>query len=641
MSKSKEPFKPVVPADQTQPELTVTSVILGIVLAVVFGAANAYLGLRVGLTISASIPAAVISMGIVRVILRKKSILENNMVQTIGSAGESLAAGAIFTLPALFLWAEEGKMETPGMLEIAILALCGGLLGTFFMIPLRRALIVQEHGVLPYPEGSACAKVLIAGDSRGTKTSSVFIGMGIGALVKWMADGIRVVSSEIVVKAKGYAGEFSAQAYPALIGVGYICGARISACMFAGGVMAWLVLIPMIVLFAPDTVLFPGTEAIRDMYAAGGASAIWSNYIRYIGAGGVAAGGLISLCRSIPMIVRTFRDSVGDLRRGGREAKKQLRTNRDLNMGLVLASLAVLAVLIWLMPQVPVSFGGALLVVLFGFVFAAVSSRVVGLVGSSNNPVSGMTIAALLVTTLVLKLSGMTGSMGMKSAIAIGSIVCIVAAMAGDTSQDLKTGFLVGATPAKQQIGELIGSVAAALAIGGVLYLLHLAWGFGSEELGAPQATLMKMIVEGIMEENLPWTLIIIGVFIAVVIEILGVSVLPFAVGLYLPIGLTSCVMIGGLVRLFAERKRRRDTKQAVEERVNNGILYCSGLIAGEGLIGVLLAVLTLFAVPVDLSGTIYFGTAGTVVLLAIQVALLVWFGAKTRKARSGNGVKM
>lgn len=310
-------------------------------------------------------------------------------------------------------------------------------------------------------------------------------------------------------------------------------------------------------------------------------------------------------------------------------------------MGLVLASLAVLAVLIWLMPQVPVSFGGALLVVLFGFVFAAVSSRVVGLVGSSNNPVSGMTIAALLVTTLVLKLSGMTGSMGMKSAIAIGSIVCIVAAMAGDTSQDLKTGFLVGATPAKQQIGELIGSVAAALAIGGVLYLLHLAWGFGSEELGAPQATLMKMIVEGIMEENLPWTLIIIGVFIAVVIEILGVSVLPFAVGLYLPIGLTSCVMIGGLVRLFAERKRRRDTKQAVEERVNNGILYCSGLIAGEGLIGVLLAVLTLFAVPVDLSGTIYFGTAGTVVLLAIQVALLVWFGAKTRKARSGNGVKM
>lgn len=633
---NKQTFKPYIPAEKITPELTVASIFMGIILAVVFGAANAYLGLRVGMTVSASIPAAVIAMGVIRVIMRKNSILESNMVQTIGSAGESLAAGAIFTLPALFLWANEGKMDKPDILEITLIALIGGLLGVFFMIPLRNALIVREHGILPYPEGQACAEVMLAGEEGGSNAGTVFAGMGFAALFKFIIDGLKVVPGEVSLEGstKNYPGAIGTQIYPAVMSVGYICGPRISSYMFAGGLLSWVILIPMIVIFGAELILYPGTDTIGNLFAAGGASAIWRNYVRYIGAGALAAGGIISLIKSLPLIVRTFRDAMKGM--GGAKAST-LRTEQDINIKIVLIAILVLTLAVWLVPAIPVSLIGAIIVVIFGFFFATVSSRMVGLVGSSNNPVSGMAIATLLIATLILKVTGSTGATGMQAAIAIGSIICIVAAIAGDTSQDLKTGYLLGSTPKKQQIGEILGVVASALAIGATLYLLDSAWGFGSEELGAPQATLMKMVIEGIMGGNLPWGLILIGVCIAIVVEILGIPVLPFAIGVYLPVQLNACIMVGGLIRLFFDRMKESDKKKGI---INNGILFCSGMIAGEGLVGILLAILAIFNVAgvLDLSGILnlppWASNIGSLVVFALIVLSLLKFTLWNKKSK-------
>ncbi len=639
MNEKKE-FKPYIPADRVTPELTVTSIIMGIILAVIFGAANAYLGLRVGMTVSASIPAAVISMGVIRVIMKKNSILESNVVQTIGSAGESLAAGAIFTLPALFLWAAEGKMDKPDLISITLIALIGGLLGVFFMIPLRNALIVKEHGTLPYPEGTACAEVLLAGEEGGANASTVFAGMGFAALFKFIIDGLKLVAGEVTFNVgkvlKGFAGAIGTQIYPAVLSVGYICGPRISSYMFAGGVFSWLVLIPIIVLFGSDLTLYPGTVSIGEIYADGGASGIWGTYIRYIGAGALAAGGIISLIKSLPLIVKTFSGAMKSV--FGGKAVDTGRTSNDMNMGIVLIAIAILTVLVWLVPAIPVSFLGAVIVVVFGFFFATVSSRMVGLVGSSNNPVSGMAIATLLLATLILKLTGSIGVVGMSSAIAIGSIICIVSAIAGDTSQDLKTGYILGATPKKQQVGELIGVAASALAIGGTLYLLDSAWGFGSQELGAPQATLMKMIVEGVMGGNLPWTLVFIGVFIAVVVEIVGIPVLPFAIGVYLPVQLNACIMIGGLIRLFVSKIKKSDDEKKLIE--NDGILFCSGMIAGEGLVGIFLALAAIFGIDkaINLSEKLgipaLVSDIGGIVLLGIIVLTVLKFSLWKKRSK-------
>ncbi len=621
-------FKPYIPAEKVTPEITVTSVIMGVLLAVIFGAANAYLGLRVGMTVSASIPAAVIAMGVIRIVMRKNSILESNIVQTIGSAGESLAAGAIFTLPALFLWAADGQMDKPGLLEITLIALIGGLLGVFFMVPLRNALIVKEHGTLPYPEGTACAEVLLAGEEGGANASTVFAGMGFAALFKFIIDGLKMVSGEISLRFKGFAGEIGTQIYPAVMSVGFICGARISSYMFAGGVLSWMVLIPLMVLFGNNITLYPGTQAIGDIYATGGASAIWSTYIRYIGAGALAAGGIISLIKSLPLIIKTFSGAIKSM--AGGNTASNARTEKDINIKVVLICIAILTLLVWLIPAIPVSLIGAVIIVAFGFFFATVSSRMVGLVGSSNNPVSGMAIATLLIATVILKLTGASGIAGMCSAIAIGSVICIVSAIAGDTSQDLKTGYLLGATPRKQQIGEIIGVVASALAIGGTLYLLDEAWDFGSNQLGAPQATLMKLIVEGVMGGNLPWGLVIIGVCIALVIELIGIPVLPFAIGIYLPVQLNACIMVGGLIRLALDKlKRSDDEKKGI---VNDGILFCSGMIAGEGLVGILLALLAVFGIDSMLDLSARFGIPaivsdiGGIVLFAITIFTVLKF---------------
>ncbi len=615
-------FKPYIPADRVTPELTVTSIIMGVLLSVIFGAANAYLGLRVGMTVSASIPAAVMAMGVIRIIMRKNSILESNLVQTIGSAGESLAAGAIFTMPALFLWAKEGVMDKPGILEITVIALLGGLLGVFFMVPLRNALIVQEHGVLPYPEGTACAEVLLAGEEGGSNASTVFAGMGFAALFKFIIDGLKAVPGEISLKIKNYTGEIGTQIYPAVMSVGYICGPRISSYMFAGGVLSWLVLIPLVVLFGANAVLYPATTTIGELYAQGGASAIWANYIRYIGAGALAAGGLISLAKSLPLIVRTFADSIRSMKKGG--VKDNSRTGRDMNTKVVLIAIAVLTLLVWLVPAIPVSLLGAAIVVIFGFFFATVSSRMVGLVGSSNNPVSGMAIATLLIATVILKVTGDGGAHGMRAAIAIGSIICIVAAIAGDTSQDLKTGYILGSTPRKQQYGEIIGVVAAAFAIGGTLYLLDRAWGFGSTELAAPQATLMKMIVEGVMENNLPWGLVFAGAFLAIVVELIGIPVLPFAIGVYLPVHLNACIMVGGVIRWFFDRSKKEENEK--KRMTSDGILFCSGMIAGEGLVGILLAILAIAGADtaLDLSSKLNLSVTLSSVLSLVVFALII-----------------
>ncbi len=640
-------FQPYVPADKVMPEFTVVSIVLGAILAIVFGGANAYLGLRVGMTVSASIPAAVISMGVIRKILRRDSILENNMVQTIGSAGESVAAGAIFTLPALFMWAKDGLCDVPSLVEIGLIALCGGVLGVLMMIPLRSALIVKEHGVLAYPEGQACAEVLIAGEEGGAKASTVFSGLGIAAVYKFIADGLKIFPSEITYDIAPYKGSgIGIDVLPALAGVGYICGVKVSSYLFAGGVLGWFVIMPLMALFGGDLILFPADKTINELIAApGGVSNLWSNFLRYIGAGAVACGGVLSLIKSLPLIIRTFKDAMGDYGKG--RSSSTLRTEQDISMKVVLLGILIVAMVMWLVPAIPLNLFTALIVIVFGFFFATVSSRMVGLIGSSNNPVSGMAIATLLISTLLLKATGNDGINGMIAAIVIGGIICVIAAIAGDTSQDLKTGFLVGSTPRKQQIGELIGVAVSAVAIGAILYLLSNAWGgYGSNDLPAPQAVLMKMIVEGVMGGNLPWNLVFVGVFIALVVEVLGIPVLPFAIGLYLPIYLSVPMMLGGLLRWYLEKRKYASAKEK-DATVQSGVLYSSGLIAGEGIVGILLAVLAVIPMGLNAEGKQLYvsdkinigemfsiGNIGGLICFALILLTIYFFATKDSKKK-------
>ena len=615
-------FKPYIPADKVVPELTPFAVVMGVIMSIVFGAANAYLALRVGMTVSASIPAAVISMGVIRFLFRRNSLLENNLVQTIASAGETVAAGMVFTIPALYLWANEGVCEVPSVLDIFIIALCGGAIGIMMMVPLRNALIVQEHGKLAYPEGTACAQVLLAGEEGGSKASTVFAGLGIASVYKLFTDGFKLFPSEVDYSIRRLPGAgIGMDALPSMLGVGYICGWGVSAQMFAGGVLSWFVLMPLFVLLGGDTVIFPATVSVAELWAEGGTWEIWSRFIRYIGAGALAAGGIISVIKSMPMIVRTF---AATFRSKGAAARSSLRTEQDLPLWLLPVVILAAVLVLWLWPGVDISAGGLVLIVVLGFFFTVVASRLVGLIGSSNNPVSGMTIAALLVATFFLLATGVTGSRGMVSAILIGSVVCVIVSVSSDTSQDLKTGFLLGATPRTQQIGELIGVVASAAAIGAVLNLLNTAWGFGTGELGAPQAMMMKMIVEGVMGGNMPWTLVFLGVFLAVVLELLGLPILPVAIGVYLPVHMTAGIMLGGLVREIVDRLPLGKNADR-EEGVQAGILYSSGLIAGEGLVGIVLAVLTVLGVNIDLSGVFSLGNAGTLVLYGLLALSLIF----------------
>lgn len=573
-------FKPYVPASQKPPEFTVTAMIVGAVLAIVFGAANAYLGLIVGMTVSASIPAAVISMAVLRVIMKRTSILENNIVQTITSTGESLAAGVIFTLPALFIW-----QLKPSLLTITIIALAGGILGVVLMIPLRRSLIVKEHDTLPYPEGTACAEVLVAGEKGGKGAKLVFIGLAIGAGFKFLTDALKAFPSSIeweIYKFKNAA--IGMDTLPALLGVGFIIGPRIAGIMFAGAVLGWLGIIPLISFVGEfaNTAIFPGEILISEMNYHD----IWENYLRYIGAGAVAFGGIIGLVKTLPTIFSSFTGAIKGFKDAGNS--DEIRTDKDISMSsIVILTVAFIGILMFF-PHIEIGFIGAILLLIFGFFFVTVSSRIVGIVGSSSNPVSGLTIAALIFISIILSAVGQTGQAGMVTAIIIGAVVCIAAAIAGDTSQDLKTGYIVGATPKWQQIAQLYGVLITSIVIGFILILLDSAYGFGSAELPAPQAMLMSMVVEGIMNGDLPWTLIFIGAAAAAMVELFGIGSLPFAVGLYLPIHLTSPIMVGGLIKWLITSRSKSKTE--LKEKNERGILLASGYIAGEALMGVIVA---------------------------------------------------
>jgi putative OPT family oligopeptide transporter len=636
-------FKPYVPAEANLTELTFRALVLGSLLGLLFGASSVYLGLRVGLTVSASIPIAVISITVLRRISRSfgvpASILENNIVQTAGSAGESIAGGVIFTIPALiFLGFEMDWTRT------MVMALMGGILGVLMMIPLRRYLIVKEHGRLTYPEGTACAEVLIAGETGGTQASIVFSGLFAGALYK-LLNLVLALWNEFPDRILGFyhrTARLRLDTDPALLGVGYIIGYRSSALMVAGGALASLVLIPAIGLFGEGrtTVLYPASQLISLM----GPDDIWSNYIRYIGAGAVAAGGIINLARAMPTIIDSFAASFRDLRQMKGGSDTRLRTERDIPINVVLIGAGVLALVMTLIPQLHVNLLAAVLIILFGFFFSVVSSRITGELGSSSCPISGMAIATLMGTCLLFVVLGWTTHAHEAVALAIGGIVCIAASNAGTTSQDLKTGYLVGATPWRQQVALIVGVLACVFVVGWTVLFLNrnfseikpaqydvgvaaeggatqkgpdgavyevrhvggvagipdgvyladpaghvhyeVVQGIGSEKASAPQARLMSLVIRGILTRQLPWGLVLIGVFLSVILEVVGVPALAFAVGVYLPLESTTPVYVGGLVRWIIDRQRGSDT----ESDSGPGVLYSSGLIAGASLMGLVYA---------------------------------------------------
>jgi putative OPT family oligopeptide transporter len=585
-------FEPYVPAAKTLPEFTPRAIVLGALFGLLFGASTVYLGLRAGLTVSASIPIAVLAISVLKR-LGGSTILENNIVQTIGSAGESLASGVVFTIPALLFLLPYG----PGYfnyLQILLLAFAGGILGVLMMVPLRKALIVKEHGVLPYPEGTACADVLIAGERGGALAGTVFLGLGVGMLWKALSWILQVFRTAIgySMPARSFFpnATLNVDISPEYMGVGYVIGPRISGVMFAGGVLSWLVLLPLLTILGQYIpVPFPPVPASGLKLSEMAPGQMWSAYIRYVGAGAVLASGLITLGRTLPTIIASFRESMKGLGQasGGTE---RLRTDRDLPLMFVIVGSLVLALFLVVVPKLP-TWGNplaALLTVVFGFFFVSVSSRITGLIGNSSNPISGMTIATLILTCTIFVAIGWTGDAYAPMAICVGSVVCIAAAIAGATSQDLKTGFLVGATPSSQQIGLIIGVVTSALVIGFTTLYLNDVMGIGSQSLPAPQATLMSTIIRGLLSQNLPWGLVLCGVFIAIVLELCGVRSLSFAVGSYLPIATTAPIFVGGLVRWFVERK----TGVTDESEISSGTLFSSGLIAGGSIAGILYAIL-------------------------------------------------
>jgi putative OPT family oligopeptide transporter len=592
----KKVFKPYIAPSDFIPEFTLKAVLLGSIFGIIFGAATVYLGLKVGLTVSASIPIAVLAISIFKK-LGKATILENNMVQTIGSAGESVAAGVVFTVPALlFLAGGEAYFQ---YFQIFVLALVGGVLGVLFMVPLRRALIVKEHGNLPYPEGTACADVLVAGEKGGALARNVFYGLGIAFLYKGFMSILGLwkdVPQYVFGRSSALPnGTVNAEITPELLGVGYIIGPRIAGIMVAGGVLSWLVLIPLITLLG-DNLTAPMAPETSMLISEMSPSQIWSKYIRYIGAGAVTFGGIITLIKTLPTIVTAFKDSFKDLRsRNAQTAATQARTEKDVPLIFVVVGSIALVFLMAILPNVPTNFLSAIMIVVFGFFFVTVASRIVGLIGSSSSPVSGMTIATLMATSLIFIGIGWTGDFYQPIALVVGSIVCIAAANAGATSQDLKTGFLVGATPMKQQIGLLIGVLVSTVAIGFTLLLLHDTLGIGivTEEhpnpLPAPQAMLMSTVIKGLLSQNLPWGLVLAGMGLSAVVELCGVSSLAFAVGAYLPLSTTSPIFVGGLIKTIADKVANR---KGEESEVSSGALFSSGLIAGGALTGILVAVL-------------------------------------------------
>ena len=633
-------FQPYVKATESPAEFTVKAVILGILFGLLFGASTVYLGLRAGLTVSASIPIAVLAISVLKR-LGGSTILENNIVQTIGSAGESLASGVVFTIPALIFLAPYGPAYF-NYWQITLLAIAGGILGVLMMVPLRRALIEKEHGVLPYPEGTACADVLVAGERGGALARTVFMGLGTGALwksVSWIfqvfptAIGYTVSRTGVFPNAS-----LNLDLSPEYMGVGYVIGPRIAGVMFAGGVLSWLVLLPLLsILGNYMTVPFPPVPASGLRIDQMSARQLWSAYIRYTGAGAVLAAGLITLARTLPTIVSSFRESVKEFG-AGTSASGRLRTDRDMPLMVVLVGSLLVALFLAVTPGMPMqwNFLAAVLIVIFSFFFVTVSSRITGLIGNSSNPISGMTIATLIMTCSIFVAVGWLGDVYAPIALGVGAVVCIAAAIAGATSQDLKTGFLVGATPIRQQVGLVIGVLAASFIIGITTLYLHRIMVIGSTSLPAPQATLMATIIKGLLSQNLPWGLVLVGVFISVTLELCGIRSLSFAVGSYLPIATTAPIFVGGVVRWLVERK----TGKSQESEISAGTLYSSGLIAGGSLAGILYAALfgrniIKAADEADTLGLVPFlhnGAAGTIAGALLFLALAIVLTRAGRK---------
>ena len=597
---SNQAFEPFVSPDQSIKEVTWKAIILGSIISVVFGVANAYLGLKFGMTISASIPAAVISMAVLRLLFKRVTVLENNIVQTIGSAGESLAAGIVFTIPAFFIWSADQTLQASGYIneitktQIFCLSMLGGGLGILLMIPLRKYLVEKEHGRLAFPEGTACAEIIIAGDEGGGKARLVLSGIALGALYKVFQNMLKLWSESVNYDFKGLykGGTIGIDATPALLGVGYIIGPRISALMLSGAVLGYLGFAPLIAFIGnqiPGVIISPGTIPISEM----GSGELRDFYIKYLGVGAVALGGFVSLIKSLPVIFSSFSKGVEQLLGRNTESDATARTDRDLPMKWVLIGVAGIIVGTWLLTGSELHLIGIMISVVFGFFFVVVAARIVGIVGSSSSPVSGMTIATLLVTCLLLLYFGVSGVKGMVTAMSVGTIVCIAVCLSGDIAQDLKTGYLLGATPWKQQLTEFIGLFFPAIAMGFTIYFLNDAFGFvqieGSSRppLLAPQANVMATLVQGVMNSNLPWLPIIVGGMVALAVELLGISSLPFAIGLYLPLSLSTPIMTGGLVSLIIDKCAKEDNRKKKNE---NGLLFSSGLVAGDALVAVLVA---------------------------------------------------
>jgi putative OPT family oligopeptide transporter len=603
------------------PEFTLKAIVIGSILGIIFGAANAYLALKVGMTVSASIPAAVISMAILKTFFKKGTILENNIAQTIGSSGEALAAGIVFTIPAFFLVNAKISVE-----KIIIISILGGFLGILFMIPLRKYLIVEEHKKLPYPEGTACAEVLIAGDKGGTMAKTIFTASIIGGMYKLLMSGFKMWKETIYSIIPWYKGaSIGIETTPALLGVGFIIGDKISCLVFAGGSLASFVICPIFSFlgeYLQNVIIPPADKPISSLSPV----EIRSFYVRYIGVGAVALGGIVSLVKALPVIFSSFSVAIKEIFRKTKDIHLE---DMDLPMWFVLLSSAIIILLIWLLPIFPLNLIGAIIVVVCSFLFVAVSSRIVGIIGSSANPVSGMTIATLILTSLIFLNIGFTGTYGIIASLSVGAIVCIAICMASDASQDLKTGYLVGATPYLQQIGEFIGVIIPALIMGSVIMLLHNTYIIGSDKLPAPQATLMAEVVKGIMAQSLPWILVIIGIFLGIVIELLGIPSLPFAIGLYLPFSLSTPILIGGLVYWIA----MKIYKEKFKEFENVGIIYSSGLIAGDASAGIIIALLysipTLSAWQSSIKDNWLFGTYPSIFIfffLAMSILFIKFF---------------
>lgn len=625
-----EDYIPFIPASKAMPEITIVSLVMGVLFAALFAAANTYLGLKVGMTIAAGVPASVLATGILKGLFKHNNVLEANMIQSIAAMGEALAGGIIFTLPAIIIWGLQLKLST-----IVVSTLLGGLIGIFFVVPLRRYLTVEEHGKLMFPESMAAAEILATGSSGGTGFKTVMTGLLSGGAYKILSGGFALWMEEPQWTIKSLQSTvFGIDTLASLAGVGFIIGIEASLYMFAGALVAWFGLIPLIKYVGAGlaTPLFPSKTLISQMSA----SAIWSNYIRYIGAGAVAAGGFISLGKSLPTIIRSFRVAMGGLGKGTASTK---RTDTDAPIIWVIGAAVFVFLLAWLLPMISIGPVGSLMVIIFAFFFAVVSARMCGIVGASNNPVSGMTIASLLFITAVLKATGLTGQHGMVAAILAGSIVCIAIAVSGDAAQALKVTHIIGGTPKRVEFSMYAGVAFASIFSGLILLMLNHTYGIGSNAVAAPQATLMGMVVKGVMTGQIPWILVIIGVTFGVMCALMRLPILPVALGLYLPIHLSAGIMVGGLVRVFVDRKFRKNSEQ-LKERVEKGILLASGLVAGDTIMGIVIAVFATLSINIGLGANILPGVTGspyTATILYVLLAVwMYWFIVKKGKKQNG-----